>query len=85
MIKRKKLIIQLGFAVVILALWELYAISRNIMALPRLEVILQTLFEDMFVSDTRPILLYLGKSLTLIAEGLGIGHNHRRAIRRLCS
>lgn len=73
MTKRKKLIIQLGFAVSVLALWELYAISRDIMALPRLEVILQTLFEDMFVSDTRPILLYLGKSLTLIAEGLGIG------------
>ncbi len=73
MVKRKKLIIQLGFAVAILALWELYAISRNIMALPRLGIIVQTLFEDMFVSDTRPILLYLGKSLILIAEGLGIG------------
>lgn len=43
------------------------------MAFPRLGTILKTLFEDMFVSDVRPILKYLGKSLLLIAEGLGIG------------
>lgn len=53
--------------------WECYAIYRDIVAFPRLGTILKTLFEDMFVSDVRPILKYLGKSLLLIAEGLGIG------------
>lgn len=69
----KKTIIQVVFVIVILGLWELYAIKRNIMAFPRLEVIFQTLYKDMFFNDARPILQYLGKSLMLIGEGLGIG------------
>ena len=69
----KKTIIQVVFVIVILVLWELYAIKRNIMAFPRLEVIFQTLYKDMFINDARPILQYLGKSLMLIGEGLGIG------------
>ena len=71
--KYKKTLIQIIFIIVLLGIWEFYAISRDIMALPRLSVILSTLYEDMFVSQTRPILLYLGKSLLLIAQGLGIG------------
>ena len=71
--KYKKTLIQIIFIIVLLGIWEFYAISRDIMALPRLGVILSTLYEDMFVSQTRPILLYLGKSLLLIAQGLGIG------------
>lgn len=71
--KYKKTIVQIAFIIAVLAFWEFYAIERNIMAFPRLGVILQTLYTDMFISDTRPVLIYLGKSLTLIAEGLGIG------------
>lgn len=71
--KYQKLIIQIVFVAAFLAFWEWYAIQRDIMAFPRLGVILKTLWEDMFVSDVRPILKYLGKSLLLIAEGLGIG------------
>ena len=71
--KYKKTAVQIVFVIAVLAFWEFYAISRNIMAVPRLGVILGTLYEDMFISQTRPILLYLGKSLVLIAEGLGIG------------
>ena len=71
--KYHKIIVQVLFVVVLLAFWEWYAIQRDIMAIPRLEVILQTLYEDMFISDVRPIVQYLGKSLLLIAEGLGIG------------
>lgn len=71
--KRQKLLIQVLFVIAFLGLWEWYAIQRNIMAFPRIEEILNTLFEDMFISVQRPVLQYLGKSLTLIAEGLGIG------------
>lgn len=71
--KYQKIIVKVIFVVAVLAFWEWYAIRRDIMAFPRLETILKTLFEDMFVSDVRPILKYLGKSLLLIAEGLGIG------------
>ena len=71
--KYKKTVIQTVFIIAVLGLWEFYAIKRNIMAFPRLEVILQTLYKDMFFNDTRPILQYLGKSLMLIGEGLGIG------------
>lgn len=71
--KRQKLLIQVLFVIAFLGFWEWYAIQRNIMAFPRIEDILNTLFEDMFISEQRPVLQYLGKSLTLIAEGLGIG------------
>ncbi len=71
--KYKKLIIRVLFIAAVLIIWESYANYRDIMAFPRIETILKTLFEDMFISDTRPILQYLGKSLTLILEGLGIG------------
>ena len=71
--KRQKLLIQVLFIIAFLGFWEWYAIQRNIMAFPRIGEILNTLFEDMFISEQRPVLQYLGKSLTLIAEGLGIG------------
>lgn len=71
--KYKKIIIQVAFVIAFLCFWEWYAIQRDIMAFPRLGEILSTLYEDMFVSVQRPVLQYLGKSLTLIAEGLGIG------------
>ena len=71
--KYQKTIVQLLFIAAILGFWEWYAIQRDIMAIPRLGVILQTLYEDVFTSDVRPILKYLGKSLLLIGEGLGIG------------
>lgn len=71
--KYKKIIIQVAFVIAFLCFWEWYAIQRDIMAFPRLGDILNTLYEDMFVSTQRPVLQYLGKSLTLIAEGLGIG------------
>ena len=71
--KYKKTIVQIAFIIAVLTFWEFYAIERNIMAFPRLGVILQTLYNDMFINDTRPILQYLGKSLMLIGEGLGIG------------
>lgn len=71
--KYQKIIIRILFVAALLGLWEWYAIQRDIMAVPRIEVILKTLYEDMFVNDIRPILKYLGKSLTMIAEGLGIG------------
>ena len=71
--KHKRSAAQIAFVICVLIFWELYAISRDIMAVPRLGVILGTLYEDMFISQTRPILLYLGKSLLLIAEGLGVG------------
>ena len=69
----KKTIVQIAFIIAVLTFWEFYAIERNIMAFPRLGVILQTLYKDMFINDTRPILQYLGKSLMLIGEGLSIG------------
>lgn len=71
--KYKKIIIQVAFVIAFLCFWEWYAIQRDIMAFPRIADILNTLYEDMFVSTQRPVLQYLGKSLTLIAEGLGIG------------
>lgn len=71
--KYKKIIVQIVFVILLLAFWEWYAIQRDIMAFPRIGTILETLFEDMFVSDVRPILQYLGRSLLLIAKGLGIG------------
>ncbi len=73
MSKFQKIIVRIIFVAALLGLWEFYAIQRDIMAVPRIEVILKTLHEDIFVSDIRPILKYLGKSLTMIAEGLGIG------------
>ncbi len=69
----QKHILRIVFIVAALGFWEWFAIHKDIMAVPRLEVILKTLYEDMFISDVRPILKYLGKSLLLIAEGLGIG------------
>ena len=71
--KYQKILIQVVFVGVIFAIWEVYARSRNIMGFPSLVEIGKTLFEDMFVSDIRPILKYFGQSLLLIAEGLGIG------------
>lgn len=73
MSKNKKLAIKIIFVAAVLIFWEVYARYRNIMAFPTLETIFKTLIEDMFLSDVRPILKYLGKSLLLIAEGLGIG------------
>lgn len=69
----QKIIIQTVFILSLLLLWQWYAVTRDIMAVPRLEVIFATLFEDMFSSEIRPILKYLGKSLLLIAEGLAAG------------
>lgn len=71
--KYQKIIIQIATVAVFLIFWECYAIYRDTIAFPRLGEILETLFEDMFSSNVRPILLYLGKSLLLIIEGLGIG------------
>ena len=71
--KYQKIAVQLIFVAAFLCFWEWYAIKRDIMAFPRLGEILNTLYEDMFLSTQRPVLQYLGKSLTLIAEGLGIG------------
>ena len=71
--KYQKIIIQVVFLAAVLIFWEWYAYYRDTMAFPTIEAVLKTLWEDMFVSDIRPILKYLGKSLLLIAEGLGIG------------
>ena len=71
--KYQKIIIQVVFIGLCLCFWEWYAHYKDTMAFPTIGAILNTLFEDMFVSDIRPILEYLGKSLLLIAEGLGIG------------
>lgn len=71
--KYQKILVKIIFVAALLIFWEWYAIQRDVMAFPRIEVILKTLYEDMFVNDTRPILKYLGKSLLLIGEGLGIG------------
>lgn len=71
--KYQKIIIQVVFIGLCLCIWEWFAHYKDTMAFPTIGAILNTLFEDMFVSDTRPILEYLGKSLLLIAEGLGIG------------
>ena len=71
--KYQKIIIQVVFLAAVLGFWEWYAYYRDTMAFPTIEAVLKTLWEDMFVSDIRPILKYLGKSLLLIAEGLGIG------------
>lgn len=71
--KYQKVLIQIAFVILFLCFWEWYAMRRNIMAFPRLEEIFSTLIEDMFFSEQRPVLQYLGKSLLLIAEGLGIG------------
>jgi len=71
--KYQKIVVQIIFVAAFLCFWEWYAIKRDIMAFPRLGEILSTLYEDMFLSTQRPVLQYLGKSLTLIAEGLGIG------------
>lgn len=71
--KYQKIIIQIGFIAVVLVIWELYARSRGIMAFPTLGEIGKTLFDDMFVNDTRQILVYLGNSMLIIIKGLGIG------------
>lgn len=71
--KYKKILIQAAFVIALLILWELYAQKRDIMAFPTLKEIASTLFEDMFRSETRPILQYLGQSLIIIGKGLGIG------------
>ena len=71
--KYQKIIIQVVFVAAVLGFWEWYAYYRDTMAFPTIEAVLKTLWEDMFVSDIRPILKYLGKSLLLITEGLGIG------------
>ena len=71
--KHVKIIIQVCFVAVCLVAWEFYARSRHIMAFPTLGEIGQTLFEDMFFSDTRQILVYLGNSMLIILKGLGIG------------
>lgn len=71
--KYQKIIIQIGFAIAFLCFWEWYAVKRDVMAFPRLEEIFSTLIEDMFFSVQRPVLKYLGKSLSLIGEGLSIG------------
>ena len=71
--KYQKIIIQVLFVIAFLCFWEWYAIQRDIMAFPRIGEILSTLYEDMFISEQRPVLQYLGKSLLLIAEGLSFG------------
>lgn len=71
--KQYKILIQIGFIAAVLVLWELYARSRDIMAFPTIGEICKTLYEDMFVNDTRKILVYLGNSLLIIIKGLGIG------------
>ena len=71
--KYKKIIVQIIFVAAVLIFWECYANYRNIMAFPTLEEIGKTLFEDLFINDTRPILKYLGASLLIILKGLGIG------------
>lgn len=70
--KHKGLIAQIIFVIALLAFWEIYAKSRNIMAFPTLEDIVAKLF-DSFTNTQRPILTYLGNSLIAIVKGLGIG------------
>lgn len=69
---RRNLIVRLVFVAVVLALWQIYAKSRNIMAFPSVDAIVLKLFEC-FTNPQRPILSYLGNSLISILEGLGIG------------
>lgn len=71
--KYQKILIQVVFLGLVFTVWEIYARTRNIMGFPSLVEIGKTLFEDMFVSDIRPILKYFGQSLLLIAQGLFIG------------
>jgi len=71
--KYQKIALQIGFVIAVLLFWEWYANHRSIMAFPTLGEIGKTLYEDIFTDSARPILKYLGKSLVLIGEGLGIG------------
>lgn len=60
------------FVIAIVLLWQWYAGYRNIMGFPSLGAIFSKLFSCM-TGDTRPILSYLGNSLVMIVEGLGLG------------
>lgn len=61
------------FCIAVFALWQWYAVSRDIMAFPKITEIFKTLYEDMFLNTEKPILAYLANSLIAIVEGLGIG------------
>ena len=71
--KYQKVLIQVIFLAVVVAFWQYYAVSRDLMAFPKMTEIFKTLYEDMFHSDTKPILEYLGNSLLAILKGLVIG------------
>ncbi len=70
--KNKTLTARLVFVLLLAAFWQWYASSRNIMGFPPLDVIFFSLLDDIF-NPQRAVLSYLGHSLLLIAEGLGVG------------
>lgn len=65
-------IAQIAFVVLCAVFWQWYAGERNIMGFPPLDVIFSSLM-DAFTNPRRQILSYLGHSLALILQGLGIG------------
>ncbi len=65
-------IAQLVFVILCASCWQWYAGARNIMGFPPLDVIFSCLV-DAFTNPRRQILSYLGHSLVLILQGLGIG------------
>ncbi len=65
-------VVQAVFVLLCAVLWQWYASERNIMGFPPLDVIFSSLI-DAFTNPRRQILSYLGHSLILILQGLGIG------------
>ena len=65
-------IAQVVFVLLCVAFWQWYASERNIMGFPPLDVIFSSLM-NAFTNPHRQILSYLGYSLLMILQGLGIG------------